>query len=217
MSWSSFASQIKQAKGKETNRTDAGRPARHSIEAGSDSGKGSASSFLSLKAELASSSSTTSNKRKQSGDVDFLSKPQRKLPAFLRPSPGVLARGAKDESSSTSTSSWASTPSAQLDAARAALERKAKIYDQLKRGKTAGWDRNQLSDSVIDWDRKGREDDNDGSEDDDRGAGSRADPDEPMVEYEDEFGRQRRVPRSEVPREVLRWQEEREESMRDQG
>lgn len=102
------------------------------------------------------------------------------------------------------------------------MERKAKIYDKLKRGKTAGWDKDKLSESVIDWDRKGWQDGDEDEEDEGHYGGSRGgvggeeNDDEPMVEYEDEFGRLRRVPKSEVPRDVLRRQEM-EEEMRDQG
>lgn len=190
----------------------------------------------------------------------LLSYLKQKLPAFLRPSPGVLARSSKDlngdriskkakgkdRADGASTSSWASTPSAQLDAARIAMERKSKMYDKLRRGKTGGLNEESIVGGLIDWDRKegerrGRrggtdDEDQDGNysendseqEEEERRWRDDREPDEvgedgnsrkkrrkdeslgeddPLMTYKDEFGRSRTVPRSEVPREILRAME----------
>jgi len=93
-----------------------------------------------------------------------------------------------------------------LDAAKEALERKAAQYEKLKRGKTAGLSEKQYDSLLVDFDRKAEDNsDSDTSEDVDESLTVPKNPyeDDPVVEYEDEFGRMRTAPQSEVPRNLL--------------
>lgn len=149
-----------------------------------------------------------------------LSPDYQKLPHFLRPSPNVASRSSRHDHRTTSP--WAATPSSQLDDVRAKLERKARLYDQLQRGKTGGLSEERLQDSLVDWDRKGTERWSDESEEESAsGAGGSAGltgvEDDPLTEYEDEFGRMRRVRRSEVPRAAQRAKERQEEEHVDEA
>lgn len=211
-SWASFSSQVK--KKKEPVRDDLSLQAS-SIDRSSKESKisnvGASSSFLGLKAELAGRKSGVKHTR---SDESILDKREKKLPAHLRPAPDVLARSLKHDRNQT-TSSWANTPSSQLDATRRALERKAAMYEKLKRGETGGLDEQSFQDSLIDWDRKeyehGREDsESEESEDEVRQKATNSD-DDPLTEYEDDLGRMRKVRRSEVPRSALKAKQEQEE------
>ncbi|GAA93996.1 uncharacterized protein L969DRAFT_44668 [Mixia osmundae IAM 14324] len=84
------------------------------------------------------------------------------------------------------------------DQIAAALERKAKAYDLLKRGKTAGLTEAQIATFSVDFDKKAW--DNPKSEDSEDEGQATALPDDELVEYVDEFGRARMMKRSEVPR-----------------
>jgi hypothetical protein len=219
-SWASFSSSVKQKK----------EPSQQSLalvskEKGSN--LGASSSFLGLKAELAAQRKGGSTSKGGSDGKGYLGKGDRKLPAHLRPSPDVLARSLRHDQRQT-TSSWANTPSSQLDAARRALEKKAAIYDKLKSGATGGLDEEALQDSLIDWDRKAYHQDGVSSsassdEEDDtpireKGSGSANDSDEdPMTEYEDDFGRMRRVRRSRLPRSVLQDRQKQKEEEQDES
>ncbi|KAK4048992.1 Protein-lysine N-methyltransferase efm4 [Microbotryomycetes sp. JL221] len=94
---------------------------------------------------------------------------------------------------------------ARAQQARAILEKKAKLYDKIKRGKTAGLTEGQISNLLVDFDRK-QTDSGDDDEEDDASQGRHQSDDEdlndPLVEYEDEFGRVRKVRRSELPRQA---------------
>ncbi|KDN36330.1 hypothetical protein K437DRAFT_252451 [Tilletiaria anomala UBC 951] len=207
----------------------------------------SSSSFLSLKADLA-------EKRRQStrGHVHGLArtdaagfieessnragdamaswkKPEKRLPAHLRPSPGVLSRADKagevdKGKGKMTTSRWASTPSAELERERervAALQRKAEMYDKLKRGLHGGLTEQEREKALglVDWERKMAEKEEDGGSDDDscdagasgseyEGEGRRTPEvhttsDDPIIEYVDDFGRTRTARRSKVPLHLL--------------
>ena len=107
--------------------------------------------------------------------------------------------------------------------ARANLEKKAKQYDLLRKGKTGGLTDKQFSELVVDvspqsavhsiqlygnaygvvvqFDSKYHDTDSDEDESSDAPGPNTADDD--IVEWEDDFGRTRSTRRSEVPREVL--------------
>lgn len=223
-SWASFSSSIKKKKEEAPRQTSA------VTRKNKDGNVGISSTFLGLKAELAEKKLSSKEKGK-SDTAAFLAKPDRRLPAHLRPSPDVLSRSLKYDQRQTTTSSWANTPSSQLDAARRALEKKAAMYDKLKKGGTGGLNEQMLQDSLIDWDRKDhhRDDDTDTESDEEEeeegstppigsiGRSQAVNSDEdPMTEYEDEFGRMRRVRRSEVPRSVLRNKQKTEEDLYDE-
>ncbi|UZJ53886.1 hypothetical protein CBS101457_003206 [Exobasidium rhododendri] len=214
-SWSTFSSQVKR-------KEPSSRPGDQSIpelplrSKGGTRQLGTSSSFLGLKADI-------SERKGYSGEggsrSDAVSKGNKKLPAFLRPSPDVVARSLKNDRRQT-TSSWANTPSSQLDAARQALEKKVAMYEKLKSGATGGLDEQSFKDSLIDWDRKGYEKDDadsdvsseeeDEASDDDRAGDSEEDP---MTEYEDDLGRMRKVRRSRVPRSALHARQEKQEGI----
>lgn len=67
----------------------------------------------------------------------------QKPTVWARQNPGVMARSARDielEAVSKTT----------LESARAALERKAKIYDKLRKGKTGGLNEKQYEELLVD-------------------------------------------------------------------
>lgn len=205
-SWSSFSSLVQQ-KRKETSQQPLSLVSKES-----GSSLGASSAFLGLKAELAQRKAAASTSK---GGSPSRKEEKRKLPAHLRPSPDVLARSLRYDERQT-TSSWANTPSAQLDATRRALEKKAAIYDKLKNGATGGLDEEAMQDSLIDWNRKAYQQQDaenyssseEGDADERRAStnerGRATDSDEdPMTEYEDDLGRMRKVRRSRVPRSAV--------------
>ncbi|KAK0469850.1 uncharacterized protein EV420DRAFT_70686 [Desarmillaria tabescens] len=155
----------------------------------------SASSFLDLKAEIAKKEEEFSRK---SSSGKKSPKPEKKPTVWARKNKGVSSRAARDielEAVSKPT----------LDSARAALERKAKIYDKLKKGKSGGLSEKQFDALLVDFDYKPPEWEDDEDDIDESLTVPHAPDDEndPIIEYEDEFGRIRTAPRSEVPRELL--------------
>ncbi|KAK0204735.1 hypothetical protein DFS33DRAFT_1382635 [Desarmillaria ectypa] len=155
----------------------------------------SASSFLDLKAELAKKEEEFTNK---SSSGKKLSKPEKKPTVWARKNKGVSSRAARDielEAVSKPT----------LELARATLERKAKIYDKLRKGKSGGLSEKQFDALLVDFDNKAPEWEDDEDDIDESLTVPHAPDDEndPIIEYEDEFGRIRTAPRSEVPRELL--------------
>lgn len=105
-----------------------------------------------------------------------------------------------------------------MEQVKASLERKAKLYDQLRQGKTGGLNEERLQDSLVDWSRKEVEDseeeeeEEEGGDDGAHGSNAKATSDEDeMTEYEDEFGRHRRVRRSEVPRFAVHAEQRKKE------
>jgi hypothetical protein len=226
-SWASFSSSVQQKKKKD----EAAQQSLFLVSKETGSNLGASSAFLGLKAELAQrKAAASSSKLTGSNSSSLLGREEkRKLPAHLRPSPNVLARSQRHDQRQT-TSSWANTPSAQLDATRRALERKAAIYHKLKSGATGGLDEEAMQDSLIDWDRKAyqQQDANSYSsseEDAEENANASlnekndaTDSDEdPMTEYEDDLGRMRRVRRSRVPRSSLRDQQQKNEEEYDES
>ncbi|EJU04864.1 hypothetical protein DACRYDRAFT_98636 [Dacryopinax primogenitus] len=100
-----------------------------------------------------------------------------------------------------------------IDKAMAALERKAQIYDKLQKGQTGGLSEKEYDMLLVDFDRKAMEDryeSGSGSEDEDESLRVPKAPteDDPIVEYEDEFGRVRTARKSEVPRHLAKQDED---------
>ncbi|KAJ7773214.1 hypothetical protein B0H16DRAFT_1660332 [Mycena metata] len=170
----------------------------------------SASSFLDLKAELSKQESEFS-RNKTAGSSKFIvggvKRPDKKPTVWARQNTGVNARASRDmelEAISKPT----------LESARAALERKAKIYDKLKKGQTGGLNDKQYEMLLVDFDAKPVSDNFESDSDDLDESVEVARPpvvdsdDDPIVEYEDEFGRMRTARRSEVPRDLVRPTEE---------
>lgn len=81
-----------------------------------------------------------------------------------------------------------------LEASRAALQRKAKIYEEMRKRRRYN-DSDDDENQLIDFESRPFSD-SDGEDDD----GDRSDGDDPWVDYEDEFGRTRTVRQSQLPR-----------------
>ncbi|KAF9476686.1 hypothetical protein BDN70DRAFT_934823 [Pholiota conissans] len=169
----------------------------------------SASSFFDLKAELSKQEAEFAKSKaagKSTAIVGGVKRPDKKPTVWARQNKGVSARANRDvelEEISKPT----------LDSARAALERKAKIYEKLRKGKTGGLNDAQYDALLVDFDESNantskyyESDSND--EDESLTVPKRPMDDDPLVEYEDEFGRLRTAPRSEVPRNLRVNQED---------
>ncbi|CUA73381.1 Coiled-coil domain-containing protein 174 [Mus musculus] [Rhizoctonia solani] len=162
-----------------------------------------AASFFDLKAELAKhedafAKSKLSGKGKAEPVVGG-SKPDKKKPTWARENKGVRDRARRD-----AELDQISKPT--LESARAKLERKAKLYDQLQKGKGAGLSEKQRESLLIDFDGRDSGNDTDSSGDRDRDESlvvPGRNEDDPIIEYEDEFGRIRTARKSEVPRDRL--------------
>ncbi|KAH7341669.1 hypothetical protein B0J17DRAFT_647460 [Rhizoctonia solani] len=163
-----------------------------------------AASFFDLKAELAKhedafSKSKLSGKGKAEPIVGASKQPDKKKPTWARQNKGVRDRARRD-----AEMDQISRPT--LESARAKLERKAQLYDQLQKGKGARLSEKQREALLIDFDSRDSGNDTDSSEDRDRDE-SLVVPghseDDPIIEYEDEFGRIRTARKSEVPRDRL--------------
>ncbi|CAE6422921.1 unnamed protein product [Rhizoctonia solani] len=163
-----------------------------------------AASFFDLKAELAKredafAKSKLSSKGKVEPVVGGSQRPDQKKPTWARENKGVRDRARRD-----AELDQISKPT--LESARAKLERKARLYDQLQRGKGAGLSEKQRESLLIDFDSRDSGNDTDSSEDRDRDESlvvPGQNEDDPIIEYEDEFGRIRTARRSEVPRDRL--------------
>ncbi|OBZ72124.1 hypothetical protein A0H81_07800 [Grifola frondosa] len=162
----------------------------------------SSSSFFDLKAELAKQEEELSKNRaagKATTIVGAIKRPDKKPTVWARQNAGVINRAAHDielEEISKPT----------LDSARAILERKAKVYEKLRKGKAGGLSDKQYDALLVDFDQKLMESYESDSDDLDESSTVPQAPvnevDDPIVEYEDEFGRIRTARKSEVPRHL---------------
>ena len=184
------------------------RKATSTSGSGSGGGVGvSASSFLGLKAEL----EKTRREARASGRRQDERQRDKKLPVHLRSSPGGVEKRDGERRGGKSTSRWSTTPSAQLDTIRVNLERKAALYDKLERGKFGL--PGALDQGLIDWQRKAAERTDDEHSDPNQSLSPSPSlslslslslgHDDPLIEYQDEFGRTRNAPLSEVPRDLV--------------
>ncbi|GAA6055614.1 hypothetical protein JCM3770_006726 [Rhodotorula araucariae] len=167
----------------------------------------SSSSFLDLKAQL-SKHEDDFNKSRQQGLPSTIhgGVPRRhntsKLPAWARQNKGLAKRQARDQVVYEEDVHTAADP----QRVREKLEKKAAIYDKIRKGKSAGLSEAQIDALLVDFDaptsrrssRSPSPSSASASEDDAPApVPSVADP---LVEFTDEFGRARLIPRSEVPR-----------------
>ncbi|RXW21043.1 hypothetical protein EST38_g4801 [Candolleomyces aberdarensis] len=163
----------------------------------------STSSFFDLKAEL-SKQEAEFTKNKAAGNsttiVGGVKRPDKKPTVWARQNKGVAARASRDvelEAISKPT----------LESARAVLERKAKIYEKLKKGRSGGLSEAQFNSLLVDFDAAGQSNNYESDSDDvDESLTVPQGPDDerdPIIEYEDEFGRVRTARRSEIPRHLL--------------
>ncbi|KZP00644.1 hypothetical protein CALVIDRAFT_533656 [Calocera viscosa TUFC12733] len=177
-----------------------------------------AASFFDLKAEIAARESEFKKQRASSsasttvvhGGIKQPLATGKKPTVWAKSNKGVMSRHERD------MAELEAIARPTVDRAMAALERKAQIYDKLKKGQTGGLNDKQYDMLLVDFDRKAMEEGG-GS-----GSGSESESDEdeslivpkplldddPMVEYEDEFGRMRTARRSEVPRHLVNRPEE---------
>ncbi|KAG5647407.1 hypothetical protein DXG03_000478 [Asterophora parasitica] len=165
----------------------------------------SASSFLDLKAELSKQEAEFS-KSKAAGKANYIvggvKRPDKKPTVWARQNKGLQGRAARDVELEE-----VSKPT--LESARAALERKAKIYEKLRKGKTGGLNDKQYDALLVDQTSNNFDDDSDSDVDESvKLARAPETEDDPIVEYEDEFGRLRTGRRSEIPRELAPAPEE---------
>ncbi|KZT07629.1 uncharacterized protein LAESUDRAFT_651046 [Laetiporus sulphureus 93-53] len=163
----------------------------------------SASSFFDLKAELLKKEEEFA-KNKAAGKpttlVGGVKRADKKPTIWARQNQGVKARAARDielEEISKPT----------IDSALAALERKAQIYEKLRKGRSGGISEKQYESLLVDFDSKAMDAYESDSDDVDESLTVPRRPaeeeDDPIIEYEDEFGRIRSGRRSEVPRHLL--------------
>jgi hypothetical protein len=163
----------------------------------------SASSFFDLKAEIAKKEDEFARTKAAGGSkytVGGVKRPDKKPTVWARSNKGVQNRAARDielEEVSKVT----------IESGRAVLERKAKIYEKLRKGKSGGLTDKQYEALLVDFDSRGPDDhfesDSDDVDESLTVPQQPQDDDDPIIEYEDEFGRQRTGRRSEVPRHLL--------------
>ncbi|KAG8863130.1 hypothetical protein FRB96_009311 [Tulasnella sp. 330] len=169
----------------------------------------SSASFLDLKSELFKKENDF-KKAKDSGKgradpiVGGVKRAEKKSSLWAKKNKGVTERSARDvelEEVSRQT----------VESARAALERKSKIYEKLNKGLHGGLTDKQYDALLVDFDKKAEDRYLSESEEDDVDESLTApeppkdnDEEDPIVEYQDEFGRIRTARQSEVPRELLK-------------
>ncbi|GAA5895411.1 CCDC174 family protein [Sporobolomyces salmoneus] len=188
----------------------------------------SSSSFLDLKATISAHESDFKKSRTpvvQGGNSATSSaSSSKKLGQWAKQNKGLNARAKKDQvlyEDDVGTGDDNRNP----ERIRERLEKKAKIYDKIRRGKSGGLNEAQIDSLLVDFDKTAESGSESDSEADDSGAdesltvpkrprrsrpssGSESDEpgpplpstSDPLVEYTDEFGRTRMIPRSEVPR-----------------
>ncbi|KAG8213397.1 hypothetical protein J3R82DRAFT_11896 [Butyriboletus roseoflavus] len=176
----------------------------------------SVSSFFDLKAELAKKSDEFA-RTKAAGGPKFVPgegriRPDKKPTVWARSNKGVQGRAARDVE-------LEEVSKVTVESARAALERKAKVYEKLMKGKSGGLSDKQYEALLVDFDSKGVDQYESDSDDVDESLTVPTQPneeeDDPIIEYEDEFGRLRTSRRSEVPRHLLRKTQGEEEDVDD--
>ncbi|KAF8501702.1 hypothetical protein F5888DRAFT_1261890 [Russula emetica] len=162
----------------------------------------SSGSFLELRAQVAKRKESLS-KGNATAVVDR-KKSDKKPSKWALPNKGVQARAARDLEQEV-------LDRRTVESTRAALERKTKIYEKLKKGQSGGLNEAQFDSLLVDFDSKPDDPYESDSDDVDEsltvpipGPGE---DDDPIIEYEDEFGRVRSAKRSEVPRHLLPRQE----------
>ncbi|KAG0705651.1 hypothetical protein DFH29DRAFT_1029763 [Suillus ampliporus] len=145
----------------------------------------SATSFFDLKAEIAKKEDEFARTKAAGGSrytVGGIKRPDKKPTVWARSNNGVHNRAARD---------------IELE----------EVYDKLRKGKSGGLTEKQYDALLVNFDSGGPDDDFESDSDDvDESLTIPQQPqddDDPIIEYEDEFGRQRTARRSEVPRHLL--------------
>ncbi|KAI0250259.1 hypothetical protein BJV78DRAFT_1128214 [Lactifluus subvellereus] len=160
----------------------------------------SSGSFLELRAQVAKrTEGLTKDKAAGSVTATVGRKKNGKKPIkWALPNKGVEGRAARDLEQEV-------LERRTVESTRAALERKAKIYEKLKKGQSGGLSEAQYDALLVDFDSKPDDPYESDSDDVDESltVPVPGDDDDPVIEYEDEFGRLRSAKRSEVPRHLL--------------
>jgi hypothetical protein len=157
----------------------------------------SSGSFLELRAQVAKQKETLS-KGNATAVVGGKKDVGKKTSKWALPNKGVQGRAARDLEQER-------LDRRTVESTRAALERKAKIYEKLKKGQSGGLNEAQFDALLVDFDSKPDDPYESDSDDVDESltVPVAGEDDDPVIEYEDEFGRQRTAKRSEVPRHLL--------------
>ncbi|KAJ3865288.1 hypothetical protein EV359DRAFT_39083 [Lentinula novae-zelandiae] len=169
----------------------------------------STSSLFDLKAEISKKEDEFA-RDKAAGKTYTLGRvhrPDKKPTKWSLPNKGVQSRAARDLVEHESVSK------PTLENARISLERKSVKYHQLVKGKTAGLTEKQYDALLVDFDAKGIDSKWESDSDDVDESLTVPVPnneDDPMIEYVDEYGRNRTARRSEVPRLAKRDDETQE-------
>ncbi|KAM0750624.1 hypothetical protein T439DRAFT_325683 [Meredithblackwellia eburnea MCA 4105] len=165
----------------------------------------SASSFLDLKAEL-NKREDEFEKTKHLGSTTTGVKrgPPKKPSVWAKRNKGIDGRNQRDQVLFEEDPRNAKHDPARL---RAQMEKKAALYEKIRKGKTGGLNEAQIESLLVDFDQKDLDGSSgsDDSEDEDESATVPQRPIEsdPLVEWTDEFGRTRMIPASEVPRSQI--------------
>ncbi|KAG2172069.1 hypothetical protein INT43_001546 [Umbelopsis isabellina] len=145
---------------------------------------------LDLRAQLASQRESFDLDRRKGKQVAASERRHNKKPTvWARQNKGVSERAGKDKVELEAVAG------PTLEASRAALQRKAKLYDQMRKRRRYNDDDNDEN-NLIDFDRQPLSSDEEDEGDDD----DRSDTNDPWVDYVDEYGRTRTVRQSQVPK-----------------
>ncbi|GAA5956937.1 hypothetical protein JCM3765_006646 [Sporobolomyces pararoseus] len=187
----------------------------------------SSSSFLDLKATISAHESDFKKSRTpitqggNSATSSSASGSSKKLGQWAKQNKGLSSRAQKDQI--LYENDVGTDDKGNPERIRERLEKKAKIYDKIRRGKSGGLNEAQIDSLLVDFDQsaEGKEDSSSSASESEvdesktiprrprrlrSRSGSDSDepgpplPSDPLVEYTDEFGRTRMIPRSEVPR-----------------
>ncbi|GAB5589993.1 hypothetical protein Unana1_04893 [Umbelopsis nana] len=147
----------------------------------------SSASALDLRAQLASQRESFDLDRQKGKAIPASERrPNKKPTVWARQNKGVAGRAGKDAKVELED-----VGGHTLEASRAALQRKAKLYDEMRKRKRYNDDSDDEN-QLIDFDRKQVSDSDNESETDGK--------DDPWVDYVDEYGRTRTVRQSQVPK-----------------
>ncbi|KAI0072538.1 hypothetical protein K474DRAFT_1678587 [Panus rudis PR-1116 ss-1] len=161
----------------------------------------STSTFFDLRAEIAKHEEEFA-KNKAAGKnaiVGGVKRPDKKPTVWARQNKGVEGRANRDIE-------LEAVDRPTLERARAVLERKAHVYEKLRKGKSGGLSEKQYETLLVDFDSKPIDSYESDSDDVDESLTVPKPPndeDDPIIEYEDEFGRVRTGRKSEIPRHLL--------------
>ncbi|CAG8497185.1 5793_t:CDS:10 [Ambispora leptoticha] len=155
----------------------------------------SSASVVDLKAELFKQKEEFKQQKAAAGDKPISAASRlrgKKLGAWAQ-NKGVSERAKRDQAALDEDGE------PTLEASRIALEKKAKLYDKLK--KTGIEDETLAEEILVDFDRKAFEEVSDDNDKDENDKQDEKNEEDPWVEYVDEFGRTRVARKSQVPKE----------------